>query len=149
MEIWINRFYEDVQPIVSGIIEYRDLLNSEDISNKIKFIRRRISLSLWGINESKNNLMINRINSVRKPQEMKKEELKKMSKDIWQKMSESLENWDYWYLNNKVEILIKNRIIKNLQNWDFTAIDFTVESMKNPIQYIIPEKESSNPYWNN
>lgn len=149
MEIWINRFYEDVQPIVSGIIEYRDLLNSEDISNKIKFIRRRISLSLWGINESKNNLMINRINSVRKPQEMKKEELKKMSKDIWQKMSESLENWDYWYLNNKVEILIKNRIIKNLQNWDFTAIDFIVESMKNPIQYIIPEKESSNPYWNN
>ena len=149
MEIWINRFYEDVQPIVSGIIEYRDLLNSEDISNKIKFIRRRISLSLWGINESKNNLMINRINSVRKPQEMKKEKLKKMSKDIWQKMSESLENWDYWYLNNKVEILIKNRIIKNLQNWDFTAIDFIVESMKNPIQYIIPEKESSNPYWNN
>lgn len=137
----INNFYADAQPIVDGIKEYRDLLNSEEISNEVKLARQEYKA--WTPE------FHNAINEARKPQEFKKEELRKMSKDIWQKISESLENWDYWDLNTKVRDLIKNRIAKNLKNWDFAAIDFIVESMKNPVQYVIPEKEPSNPYWNN
>ena len=45
MKKLIKQFYSDVQPIVTGIKEYRDLLNDENKNDKVKFIRKRISTS--------------------------------------------------------------------------------------------------------
>lgn len=151
MKKWIKQFYSDVQPIVTGIKEYRNLLNDENASNKIKFIRKRISTSFWGASASKNNLMTNRIDSVRQPQELKKKELKDLSINLWSVILNNLDRWIYgsWGDLWEIEEIIRNRIAKNLKNWDFTAIDFVVDSIKDPYQYVIPENSPSDMYWNN
>lgn len=137
----INNFYSDIQPIVSGILEYRALLNSEDISSNVREVREKYEAWTDEFNDA--------ISVAKQPRELKRLELQELSKTLWENILNNLKLWFYGKLNPQTKQIIQNRIVKNLINWDFVAIDFVVDSMKNPLQYILSEKEPSNPYWNN
>lgn len=135
----INKFYEDVAPIVKWMEEYRDLLNSPEIGKQIKEIRWDLQKNIAPKFEEWSHEYIDAINLSRQPQELRMQALIQESISIGGLIWENLNKWVYGKLNKK-QIWAISKIAENLSNWRYWTIETDVQNIRWTIYKVLEEE---------